>query len=41
MQNQNVSTETTEEAPINELPESQSFTTQLPSQTKKKKLPLY
>lgn len=35
MQNQNVSTETTEKALINELPESQSFTTQLPSQTKK------
>lgn len=32
-----MSTETTEEALINELPESQSFTTQLPSQTKKKR----
>jgi len=31
-----VSTETTKEALTNELPESQSFTTQLPSQTKKK-----
>ncbi|KAL4104612.1 hypothetical protein QTP88_019906 [Uroleucon formosanum] len=34
---QNVNTETTEEALTNELPESQSFTTQLPSQTKKKR----
>jgi len=32
-----VSTGTTEEALTNELPESQSFTTQLPSQTKKKR----
>jgi len=32
-----VSTETTEEALTNELPESQSFTTPLPSQTKKKR----
>ncbi|CAI6357561.1 unnamed protein product [Macrosiphum euphorbiae] len=37
MEVQNVSTETTEEALTNELPESQSFTTQLPSQTKKKR----
>lgn len=32
-----MSTGTTEEALTNELPESQSFTTQLPSQTKKKR----
>jgi len=32
-----VRTETTEEALTNELPESQSFTTPLPSQTKKKR----
>lgn len=32
-----MNTETTEEALTNELPESQSFTTQLPSQTKRKR----
>lgn len=41
MEVQNVSTETTEEVLTNELLESQSFITQLPSQTKKKELPLY